>query len=73
MMARPQLSWEDVHSILSDFKSLGGTQAEALEVLEQLRSESRDEETEDCILEMMDIASGWCAPRFRVWQEPSPS
>lgn len=67
-LVRPQPSLEDVFASLSDFKTLGGTQAEALEVLEQLRAESRDDETqEDCILEMMDIASGWCNPRFRVW------
>jgi hypothetical protein len=67
-LVRPQPSLEDVFVSLSDFKKLGGTQAEALEVLAQLRSESRDDETvEDSILEMMDIASGWCAARFRVW------
>jgi hypothetical protein len=67
-LVRPQTSLEDVFASLSDFKKLGGTQAEALEVLEQLRAESRDDETqEDSILEMMDIASGWCNPRFRVW------
>jgi hypothetical protein len=68
---RPQPSLEDVFAILSDFKNLGGTQAEALEVLQQLRSESQDEETEDCTLEMMDIAVGWCAARLRVWPEES--
>jgi hypothetical protein len=64
---RPQPSLVDVSAILNDFKNLGGTQAEALEVLGQLRSESPDEETEDCILEMMDIAAGWCNARLRVW------
>jgi hypothetical protein len=68
---RPQPSLVDVSAILNDFKNLGGTQAEALEVLGQLRSESPDEETEDCILEMMDIAAGWCAARLRVWPEES--
>jgi hypothetical protein len=71
--ARPQSPFEDVFAILNDFKNLGGTQAEALEVLEQLRSESQDEETEDYILDMMDIAAGWCAVKFRVWPEPSQS
>jgi hypothetical protein len=73
MMAKPQPSLEDVFAILSDFKNLGGTQAEALDVLEQLRSESQDEETEDYILDMMDIAAGWCAVKFRVWSEESSS
>jgi hypothetical protein len=68
---RPQPSLVDVSAILNDFKKLGGTQAEALEVLGQLRSESPDEETEDCILEMMDIAGGWCNARLRVWPEES--
>jgi hypothetical protein len=70
---RPQPSLVDVSAILKDFKNLGGTQAEALEVLGQLRSESPDEETEDSILEMMDIAAGWCNARFRVWEESTPS
>jgi hypothetical protein len=70
---RPQPSLVDVSAILKDFKNLGGTQAEALEVLEQLRSEAPDEEIEDCILEMMDIAAGWCNARLRVWEESSPS
>lgn len=71
-LVRPQPSLEDVFASLSDFEKLGGTQAEALEVLEELRAESRDEAEEDCILEMMDIASGWCAARLRVWPDGSP-
>jgi hypothetical protein len=60
-------SMEEVVTILSNFKNSGGAQAEALDILEQLRAESPDEATEDYILEMMDIATGFCAPRLRVW------
>jgi hypothetical protein len=68
--ARSKPPLEHVVTVLSDFKSQGGTRTEALEILEGLRTEFQDDDdSEDYILEMMDIAAGFCAPRFRVWHD----
>jgi hypothetical protein len=54
-------------AVLLTFKQQGGTRAEALAVLEQLRSEATTEATGDAVLEIMDITTGFCSPGLRVW------
>jgi hypothetical protein len=58
---------EDYVRILREYKAEGLTQEAALATLEGLRAGLSDED-EDRILEVMDFASGFCAPRFRVWE-----
>ncbi len=52
--------------ILEEFRDKGMNAASALAVLGSLRA-GADEPTEDLILEVMDIVSGFCSPHLRVW------
>lgn len=53
---------------LVEFAAQGGTSHDAESVLRELRGLVESSEDEDVILELLDIASGWCAPRMRIWQ-----
>ncbi|MEL6192631.1 MAG: hypothetical protein AAFR66_11300 [Bacteroidota bacterium] len=55
------------HRILVEFKESGGSQDEALRELEELRKWVGPAD-EDKILELMDFVSGFCNPKFRIWQ-----
>ena len=52
---------------LMQFHAIGGTADEALDLLKKLRTSCSVEFHEDFVLEMLDIASGWCSPTMRVW------
>jgi hypothetical protein len=52
---------------LRDYKETGGTREEALAILECMRDEASDEQTEDRILELMDFVAAFCAPHSRLW------
>jgi len=54
--------WQALH----DFKEGGGEQAEAYSTLEKLRSELGPEQ-EDLLLEVMDVVSGFCNAKDRIW------
>ena len=51
---------------LISFKDLGMSKKSMLENLERLRSESNSE-TADIVLELMDIAAGWCNPGLSIF------
>lgn len=53
---------------LVEFAAQGGASHDAESVLRELRGLVESSEDEDVILELLDIASGWCAPRMRIWQ-----
>ena len=55
-------------AILIEFRDKGMSADSALSTLRLLRADA-GEEVEDRILEIMDIASGYCAPDLRVWKE----
>jgi hypothetical protein len=52
-------------AILRHFRDGGTTADSAYAALESLRASAGA--TEDRILEIMDIVSGFCAPHLRVW------
>jgi hypothetical protein len=52
--------------ILRAFRDRGLTAKQAEEALQQMRG-GTDGESEDQILELLDIAVGWCGPGVRVW------
>ena len=58
---------DTMFKILLDFRTKGGRQSEAIDTLEYMRKESSGE-YEDKILEIMDFASGFCIPKYKVWQ-----
>jgi hypothetical protein len=64
---RRSASLDDLSAILRAYRQSGGSQAEAQQVLEELRGHL-DEELEDRLLEALDIVVGWCHARFRVWE-----
>jgi hypothetical protein len=61
------LSLSELVGTLREFKREGGSQSEALEVLEALRNESTEEKSEDVLLELMDFVTGFCSPHMRLW------
>lgn len=57
---------------LKKYKQLGIDQDTMLSVLESFRAEMRlknDEETEDMIMNNMDLVCGWCAPQCKIFPE----
>lgn len=56
-------------SILKEFKEKNGSKQKAIEVLEQLRNDTKTEKEEDLILELLDFATGFCSPNMfmLVW------
>lgn len=56
-----------LHPLLREFEDRGGTGEGAMAVLERLRAEIRDDGVEDRILELMDVATGFCAVQLRIW------
>ena len=55
--------------VLREFKVSGGKQSAAYDVLQELRMDQVTEDAEDFVLEVMDIASGWCPPSKCIWGE----
>lgn len=48
-------------------KARGLTQDVAYDALQELRT-TADMSSEDRILELMDVISGFCQPRYRIWE-----
>lgn len=61
-----------VVSTLRRFRDAGISRDEVRRALESLREHARDEATEDRILEVMDIVSGFCSGRNAVWDDSPP-
>lgn len=53
--------------VLREFKASGGKQSAAYDVLQELRMDQATEEAEDFVLEVMDVASGWCPKGRGIW------
>lgn len=50
------------------FEKNGKTQNEALEIVESLLSEfQNDEDANDLLLDLLDCITGWCHPKYRIW------
>ncbi|WP_156176013.1 hypothetical protein [Hymenobacter terrenus] len=68
---RLQLSADDslqelVHTI-RQYKLIGGSQQDAMHVLEHLRDTISAEEHEDKILDLMDFVTGFCSAHMSIW------
>jgi hypothetical protein len=59
---------EEIVGILRKHRDDGTTAAAAAETLEVMRA-GADERTEDRLLEILDVATGFCRPEYRVWGE----
>lgn len=69
-----RVPFEQIVAVLQEHRDEGLTQQSAYEALEAMRT-GLDDDTEDRVLEIMDIVSGFCAPHHRVWttDETDPS
>lgn len=63
----PTNNFGELHQLLEEFRDQGGSSEDALAVLKRLRAEANDERIEDRILELMDVATGYCPPHLRIW------
>ncbi|MDX2285333.1 MAG: hypothetical protein NW241_14305 [Bacteroidia bacterium] len=52
--------------LLAAYRDAGGTQQAAMQLLESLRH-IQGEDWENRVLEVLDIACGFCRPELRVW------
>lgn len=59
-------SLHQVHDLLVKMKNSGISQTEVCNYLESAIAHA-NETTEDRILEVLDIATGWCSPEYKVW------
>jgi len=62
------LSLRQVVLILREDQSRGLTRHDALQALETVRDQIRDDSLEDRLLEFMDIVSGFCSDELTIWE-----
>ena len=55
-----------LREFLIRFKDNGMNKESLLKNMEELRSRSGSEETEDVLLELMDFITGWCNPNLDI-------
>jgi hypothetical protein len=63
-----EIPLERVAQELRAMKAQGVQQSEVKHALESLRATGERESEEDRILEILDLVSGFCAPRLRIWE-----
>lgn len=61
------IDFHEFRKVLLLFKEEGGSQEDALLILEDLRQNVKNQKVEDKILEIMDLVTGWCKADLRVW------
>jgi hypothetical protein len=64
-----QVPLRQIVSTFREYRHQGVTRQEVQSALESLRGRARDEATEDRILEIMDIVSGFCPRETTVWDD----
>jgi hypothetical protein len=64
-----RLPLRQIVSNLREYRRAGITRDEVRFALESLRGRVRDEATEDRILEVMDIVTGFCPQEITVWDD----
>jgi hypothetical protein len=60
---------EDIVALLRCYKAQGVTRDEVYSFLDSLRATGPDEATDDRILEVADLVSGFCSPHMKVWND----
>jgi hypothetical protein len=63
------VSLPQIASALREYRHQGVARQEVQSALEGLRQMAPDEATEDRILEVMDIVSGFCPREMTVWDD----
>ncbi|MGE8035588.1 hypothetical protein B1B04_13690 [Lysinibacillus sp. KCTC 33748] len=58
----------DLHKILKEYKDAGGKQNDAYVVLESLRGDFKKDSSEDLLLELLDVVTGFCSPHLWIWK-----
>lgn len=61
-------AWPDLVAAMRDLRDADVSRREVLEVLESLRADSLDDQTEDTLLDLMDIAAGFCPIEKSLWR-----
>ena len=56
-----------LHAILLRYKASGVTAEQVESLLQELRGATQDEALENVILDALDMVTGWCGSRLRVW------
>jgi hypothetical protein len=62
-----------IAGLLRRFRDAGITRDEVQVALEAMRERVTDEATEDRILEVLDVVSGFCSPELDVWDGADPA
>lgn len=60
--------FKEIQEVLLKYKEAGGKQDKAVQILNDIKNNNPNNQTiQDGIDDMLDIATGWCAPDLRVW------
>lgn len=63
-------SFFELRNVIVEFKENGGGQKEAEKILNELKTEFKDDEAkEEIILDLLDIITGWCQDKYRIWKD----
>lgn len=60
--------WTKSMVILHFFKDEGGTQLEAIRLLDSMRTEAEGTPQQEMIEDIMDFVVGYCHRSFRIWE-----
>jgi hypothetical protein len=63
------ISLSRIVATLREYRQQGVARHEVQSALEELREKAHGEASEDRILEVLDIVSGFCPPEMTVWHD----
>ncbi len=69
-MIRNDQSYSELYEHLKGLKAVGFSKEEAFEALEIIRAKYREEDNEnkeDLVMELMDVASNFCSTHQKIW------
>lgn len=62
-----RVTLQEICNLLKNIKESGVHQKEVVDHLNEMRTEKLTEATDDFVLEVLDVATGFCNERYRVW------
>ena len=62
-----ELNFNELYEILVRMRDAGWDSKSAYDFLTKLHADKHTLVYEDLLLDLMDIATGYCSPRLRIW------
>lgn len=60
-------TFAELHEIIQAFARHGGTKDDAEQIINHMRKQDRPEQEDDLLLDLLDVVTGFCQQKWRVW------